>query len=115
MIGSIGRLWQLVPKHHMVPVVVLVIGTVGHPDPTRRPANGYGGILPVPSGPQTPAPTKLDPLLEQHRRDMRAARGRVLYTAGRAPQDAQAKVAHKAPCPMQRIVQGRAARVSPTS
>ncbi|MDB4874754.1 MAG: hypothetical protein JWM41_1200 [Gemmatimonadetes bacterium] len=118
MIGSIERLWQLVPTHQMVPVVMLVVGVTGSPDPSRRGATGYGGVLPVPSAPHAAAPAKLDPLLEQQRRDMRAARGRVLYSAGRAPQAidaAQAKAAHKAPCPLQRVVQGRAARVSPTS
>jgi hypothetical protein len=114
MIGSIQRLWHLVPKRPLVPAMMLVIGVNVSPDPNRR-STGYGGVLPVP-GTATPATASHpDPLLEQQRRDMRAARGRVLYGPGRAPEAATAKTAHKVACADPRIVQGRAARTSPTS
>jgi hypothetical protein len=114
MIGSIQRLWHLVPKRPLVPAMMLMIGVNVSPDPNRR-STGYGGVLPVPATPAPAAAGHPDPLLEQQRRDMRAARGRVLYAPGRAPDAAPAKTAHKVTCPDQRIVQGRAARTSPTS
>jgi hypothetical protein len=122
MIGSIESLCRLLARHSMVPVVMLVTGVNTTPDPTHR-ATGFGGVLPVPSS-ATPATTvRIDPLLEQHRRDVRASRGRVLYAAGHGPQGAvqgavqaaPTKASHKAPCPNQRFVQARAASASPTS
>ena len=112
MIGSIEHLWRLIPKRPLVPVMLLVVGVSATPDPNRR-ATGYGGVLPVPSAPASPA--HVDSLLQQQRRDVRAARGRVLYAPGHAPSMAEAKPARKRSCPEQRIVQGRSSSTSPNS
>jgi hypothetical protein len=119
VVGSIGRVARLLTKHQVAPVMMLAI-CVNVPDPSRR-VTGYGGVLPVPASsataPATTAPTAhIDPVVEQQHRDARAVRGRVLYAAGSTHAQPQApKTAPKAPCPMQRVVQGRAAIVSPTS
>src|SRR4051812_30482951 len=114
MVWSIERIWRVVTKRPLVPAMMLVVG-VTTPDPNRR-GTGYGGVLPVP-GPSASAPAninRVDPLLDQQRRDTRAIRGRVLYAAGHAPRDTAAvHVAppHKGPCPDQRVGQGRAPSV----
>ena len=118
MAGSIERIWRLLPKRPLVSVMVLVVG-INNPDPNRR-ETGYGGVLPVP-GPTTNAPApagRIDPILDQQRRDTRAVRGRVLYAAGHAPRDTSAvrtAPARKGPCPEQRVGQGRAPSVMPNS
>ncbi len=118
MLGSIERIWQLFPKRSVVSAMALVV-SVNTPDPTRR-VTGYGGVIPVPgpSAPTTTAPARLDPILEQQRRDTRAVRGRVLYATGHAPRDtAAARTApvHKGPCPDTRVGQGRASTSMPNS
>ena len=121
VVGSIERIVGLLTKHQVAPVMLLVV-CITVPDPSRR-VTGYGGVLPVPT-PSTPAPTstpRLDPVLDQQQRDARSVRGRVLYATGTAPVAPNAHVQQaprtppKAPCPLQRVVQGRAATVSPTS
>jgi hypothetical protein len=118
MIGSIERFRRLIPNRPLVPMMLLVIGVNTTPDPTRK-ATGYGGILPVPSSPTPAAPAHVDPLLAQQRRDMRAARGRVLYAPGHAPAaqtpTEHARNEHKTPCPEQRVVQSRGPSASPLS
>jgi hypothetical protein len=116
--GSIERIWLALPKRTTVSAMALVI-TINNPDPTHR-TTGYGGVVPLP-GPAatvTAAPSgRVDPLLQQ-RRDVRAARGRVLYAAGHAPRDTAASRTaqeHKAPCPEQRIGQGRSSGSMPNS
>jgi hypothetical protein len=74
--------------------------------------------VPGPSATATAATTRLDPILDQQRRDMRAIRGRVLYAAGHAPRDTSAvrtPPARKGPCPEQRVGQGRGSGVMPNS
>jgi len=117
MAGSIERIWQALPKCTTVSAMALVI-TINHPDPTHR-TTGYGGVVPLP-GPAAAVSTpsgRVDPLLQQ-RRDLRAARGRVLYAAGHAPRDtasSRTAQAHKTPCPEQRIGQGRSSGSMPNS
>ena len=110
MIGSIERGWRQFMTSSLMPVVLLVVGIRGPTDPTRRPT-GYGGVLPVP-GPAIPASTngaKGDPLLDQPHRDLRAARGRVLYATGHGPQAVVVpRAERKVPCAERRMVQGRA-------
>jgi hypothetical protein len=118
MVWSIERIWRVIPKRPLVPTMMLVVA-VNTPDPNRR-GTGYGGVLPVPSPTVTvqPASGRVDPLLDQQRRDTRAIRGRVLYAAGHAPRDtaaAHAAPARKGPCPDQRIGQGRAPSAMPNS
>ena len=118
MMGSIERIWRAVPKRPIMPAMMLVV-SINVPDPNRR-GTGYGGVLPVP-GPSVSAPattTRLDPLLDQQRRDMRAIRGRVLYAAGHAPRDTSAvrtPPARKGPCPDQRVGQTRGPGGMPNS
>ena len=117
MMGSIERIWRAVPKRPIMPAMMLVV-SINTPDPNRR-GTGYGGVLPVPGPSATaPATTRLDPILDQQRRDMRAIRGRVLYAAGHAPRDTSAvrtPPARKGPCPEQRVGQGRGSGVMPNS
>src|SRR4051812_21161449 len=106
--GSIERIWQALPKRTTVSAMALVI-TINNPDPAHR-MTGYSGVVPLP-GPAAAAAApagRVDPLLQQ-RRDVRAARGRVLYAAGHAPRDTASHTvpSHKSPCPEQRIGQGR--------
>ena len=118
MLGLIERIWRVVPKRPVVPAMMLVV-SINTPDPNRRPT-GYGGVLPVP-GPSATAPAtsgRIDPILDQQRRDTRAVRGRVLYAAGHAPRDTAAvrtPPAPKAPCPDQRVGQNRGQGVMPNS
>jgi len=118
MLGSIERIWRAFPKRPLVPAMMLVV-SVTTPDPNRR-GTGYGGVLPVP-GPSAGSPAssaRVDPLMDQQRRDMRAMKGRVLYAAGHAPRDTavvRPVPAPKAPCPEQRIGQGRAPVAMPNS
>jgi hypothetical protein len=54
-------------------------------------------------------------LLDQQHRDQRAARGRVLYASGRAPQaNTVQRPETKVPCE-RRVVQGKAPAPSPNS
>ena len=117
MMGSIERIWRVVPKRPLMPAMMFVV-SITLPDPNRRPT-GYGGVLPVP-GPSASAPatsTRLDPILDQQRRDMRAIRGRVLYAGGHAPRDTATRTppARKGPCPDQRVGQNRGQGVMPNS
>jgi hypothetical protein len=119
VVGSIERIVRLLTKHHVAPVLMLVV-CVNVPDPSRR-VTGYGGVLPVPA-PAAPAPTavlRLDPVLNQQHRDARAVRGRVLYAGGNGPHAQQQQSPPvqqaKGPCPLQRVVQGHAAGASPNS
>lgn len=114
MIGSIERLWELIPRHPMVPVVMLVVGVHMSPDPTRR-ATGYGGVLTVPNTVEPLTANRIDPMLQQQRHDIRVARGRVLYAPGHASVAAAARAAHREPCAVRRVVQGRAGSASPNS
>ena len=118
MMVSIERIWRAVPKRPIMPAMMLVV-SITTPDPNRR-GTGYGGVLPVPgpSATATATTTRLDPILDQQRRDMRAIRGRVLYAAGHAPRDTSAvrtPPARKGPCPEQRVGQGRGSGVMPNS
>jgi len=118
MMGSIERIWRAIPKRPIMPAMMLVV-SINTPDPNRR-GTGYGGVLPVPgpSATATATTTRLDPILDQQRRDMRAIRGRVLYAAGHAPRDTSAvrtPPARKGPCPEQRVGQGRGSGVMPNS
>jgi hypothetical protein len=115
MTGSIERGWQRLTRRSLAPVMMLVVGVHGPADPTRRP-NGYGGVLPVPA-PATPTvatAARPEPLLDQQRRELRAARGRVLYADGRGSQNIAPRPEHKTPCPERRVVQNRVS-ASPNS
>lgn len=114
MAGSIERLrrWMQVPVASLF-VAIAVVGPTK--DPVRR-VTGYGGVLLVPGKAHVSTPAH-DPLLEQ-KRDMRAARGRVLYSPGHAPAAADtqtARPAHRVPCPQRSVVQARTVAALPNS
>ncbi|HTE47327.1 MAG TPA: hypothetical protein VK636_18900 [Gemmatimonadaceae bacterium] len=119
VVGSIERIVRLLARRQVAPSVIMLVVCIGVPDPSRR-VTGYGGVLPVPA-PSAPAPSttpRLDPVLDQQHRDARAIRGRVLYATGSARQMQQQQAPRttpKAPCPLQRVVQGRAAIAAPNS
>jgi hypothetical protein len=119
MAGSIERIWRVLPKRPLMSAVVVLIAGINSHDPSRR-ATGYGGVIPVP-GPSAGAPSsagRVDPILEQQRRDRRAERGRVLYAAGHAPHDTATTRSvrmNKTSCPEQRVGQGRAGTSAPNS
>lgn len=118
MVGSIERQLRRIVKSPMMPMMIIVVG-VHAPDPNRRDA-GYGGVLPVP-GPTsviTAATMRIDPMLNAQHREARIQRGRVLYASGHAPAATIPKAPRsdgKAPCPQQRVVQGRSTTASPNT
>jgi hypothetical protein len=117
MVGPMERTRRLLPNRAFMPVLMLVICASAQPDPTRR-ATGYGGVLPVPGPSAAPSTTKSDSGVVQGRREGRAARGRVLYSPGRAPHDTvalhDARV-HKSSCPVQRVGDDRGVAASRSS
>jgi hypothetical protein len=115
MIATIEQVWRRMKRQPLVPLALLVMVRVPA-DPTRR-TTGYVGVLPVPA--TTPATTAIahtDGPADQARRDLRAARGRVLYATGHEPQATTQHAERKATCPSdRRVVQSRAATSSPNS
>jgi hypothetical protein len=119
MIGSIERLWRRLPasQRATLTMMLLVTGVHGSADPARR-STGYGGVLPVPNCPQSSSSGRIDPSLEQRRRDARAERGRVLYSAGHGPKastSSPSRAARKIPCPERRVSQRHAPPTPPNS
>jgi hypothetical protein len=119
MVESIRRLCRRIVQRPVVPLMVVIVGVHAPGDPARR-GTGYGGVLPVP-GPSVPPPataTRVDPMLDAQRHDVRVARGRVLYAPGhepsRATQPASQPAPRKGPCPQEHVVQGRST-TSPNS
>jgi hypothetical protein len=121
MVGPIERVRRFFGTRHMAPVMMLVVcvsvprtpaaTTPPQVDPVRR-ATGYGGVLPIPGPSAAPtAASRADAAsIDQQHRDLRAARGRVLYAPGRGPRDSvPVRVhTHKTPCPTpeQRVGEG---------
>ncbi len=113
MIAMIEQVWRRVKLQPLVPLAILVMVRV--PDPTRRPT-GYVGVLPVPATSATSTTiAHSDAPVDQARRDLRAARGRVLYAAGHAPQPTTQRAERKASCPDRRVGQSKSATTSPNS
>lgn len=122
MFGSISRV--VATARQSVPVIVLVIGVTLPTDSTRR--VGPGGVLPLPIpemvGDIAPLGLQLEPWRDA-RHDARADRGRVLYSAGRAPVSRTTppdrSVRPTKPCPSaaarQALVQGRTTGAAPNS
>ena len=115
MIATIEQVWRRVMYRPLVPLALLVMVRVPA-DPTRR-TTGYVGVLPVPAtSTATPALAHVDGPADQARRDLRAARGRVLYAAGHQPQAATQRAERKVACPSDhRVGQTRTAPSSPNS
>jgi hypothetical protein len=111
MSRSIERVWRQMSVQSLMPVMMLVMVNRSPTDPSRK-NTAYGGVLPVPApaaAPATTASSRSENLLDQQHRDQRAARGRVLYATGRAPQqNAVVRAEVKPPCE-RRVVQGKTA------
>jgi hypothetical protein len=108
MSRSIERVWRQMSVQSLMPVMMLVIVNRGPTDPSRK-STAFGGVLPIPApvAPATTASSRTENLLDQQHRDQRAARGRVLYATGRAPQQsAVVRAEVKPPCE-RRVVQGK--------
>ena len=108
MSRSIERVWRQMSVQSLMPVMMLVIVNRGPTDPARK-NTAFGGVLPIPApaAPATTASSRTENLLDQQHRDQRAARGRVLYATGRAPQQsAVVRAEVKPPCE-RRVVQGK--------
>ena len=116
MVGSIERQLRRIVKSPMMPMMIIVVG-VNAPDPNRRDA-GYGGVLPVPGPTSVSTTVAIDPMLNAQHREARIQRGRVLYASDHAPAATTPKSprsAGRAPCPQQRVVQGRSTTASPNT
>ena len=114
MAGSIEQLrrWIRLPVASMF-VAALVVGPAK--DPVRR-VTGYGGVLLVPARARANAANR--DLSLDGRRDVRAARGRVLYSPGHVPAAADTHVvrpAHRVPCPQRSVAQARSDAAMPNS
>ena len=105
MIGSIERVWRRISRHSLVPVVVLV-GLHSPLDPTRR-------ISPSPAA--ATAANRSESAPDHQRKDVRAARGRVLYSDGRSSSIGAERTDQKVPCAERHLVQRGQASSSPTS
>jgi hypothetical protein len=115
MIATMEQVWRRVKRQPLVPLALLVM--VRAPaDPTRRPS-GYVGVLPVPApSAATTSIARNEATVDQAKRDLRAARGRVLYATGHEAQATTQRAERKATCPADRRVgQTRAATTSPNS
>jgi hypothetical protein len=110
MSGSIERVWRQMSVTSLMPVMMLVIVNRSPTDPSRK-NTAFGGVLPVPAtaAPTTTASIRHENLLDQQHRDQRAARGRVLYASGRAPQQTTVVRAEVKPPCERRVVQGKTA------
>ncbi|MGH7618418.1 MAG: hypothetical protein ACREPM_14450 [Gemmatimonadaceae bacterium] len=115
MIATIEWVWRRVKHRPLVPLAVLVIGVRVPIDPAHR-TTGYVGVLPVPAFTAAGAAAPHSDIpMDQTRRDVRAARGRVLYATGHAPQSTSQRAERKAACPDRRVGQSKSVSQSPTS
>jgi hypothetical protein len=115
MIATIEHLWRRFKQRPLVPFAMLVIGVRVPVDPARR-NTGSVGVLPVPA-PTAASSSALrnDQPSDQVRHDVRAARGRVLYAAGHAPQAASQPAERKATCTDRRVGQTKTPLSLPNS
>lgn len=115
MVGSIERLRRRIQVGSIAPVMLLVMGVSGTPDPIAKRIGGTAGVIAIPA---TIAPngTNRGDLLpgDAHRLE----RVRVLYAPGHAPHDtiaATARPIRKQACVDQQAVRGRGRNPAPTS
>src|SRR3954466_8843672 len=88
MVGSIERLRRHIQVRHIAPMMVLVIGVPGTPDPIAKRIGGTAGVIAIPATVPTPTSGSHGDLFPgDGRPDARADRGRVLYAPGHAPRD----------------------------
>lgn len=119
MVGSIERLRRQIRVQSLAPVMLLVIGVPGTPDPIAKRIGGTAGVIAIPATIPTPGATSHgDVLSGDPRRDTRAERGRVLYSPGHTPRDtasAATRPIRKQACVDQQAVQSRGRNPAPTS
>jgi hypothetical protein len=115
MIATIEHVWRRLTQRPLALSALLVIGIRIPADPARR-NTGSVGVLPVPA-PTAPAVSaaRSDQATDQVRHDVRAARGRVLYAAGHAPQPASQRAERKVSCPDRRVGQTKTPSNLPNS
>jgi hypothetical protein len=114
MIATMEHVWRRLTQRPLVPLAMLVIAVKVPVDPARR-GTGYVGVLPVPTSSSPATVARTDPPVDQARRDVRAARGRVLYAAGHAPQDTVQRAERKPTCTDRRVGQSKPSSTSPNS
>jgi hypothetical protein len=119
MVGSIERLRRQIRVRSLAPMMLLVIGVPGTPDPIAKRIGGTAGVIAIPATIPTPsATTHGDVLTGDVRRDTRAERGRVLYSPGHSPRDTAtvaARPVRKQACVDQQAVHSRGRNPAPTS
>lgn len=116
MVGSIERLRRHLQVRSFAPMMLLVIGVPGTPDPIAKRVGGTAGVIAMPAVPPSAA-AHGDPMADG-RRDTRADRGRVLYAPGHAPHDSTAATARpvrKQACMEEQAMRGRGRNSAPTS
>ncbi|HEY4304777.1 MAG TPA: hypothetical protein VGM82_09940 [Gemmatimonadaceae bacterium] len=119
MVGSIERLRRQIQVRNVAPMMLLVIGVSGTPDPIAKRIGGTAGVIAMPATTGTPSSSAHgDFLPNDPRRDSRADRVRILYPPGRAPRDtttAAARPIRKQACVEPQAVRGRGRTSAPTS
>jgi hypothetical protein len=117
MIGLIERFRRRFVARSVAPLMLIAIVGPTHPGPIGRRASGNAGVIPLP-GPATSSAAGMSRLdgIGDLRRDTRADRGRVLYSAGKMAHDnATVRTLHRRSCPEQRVVAARAPLATPAS
>lgn len=115
MSATIEHVWRRLTQRPLVSFAIVVIAIKVPADPARR-NTGSVGVLPVPASSVTASSVAhADQPMDQARRDIRAARGRVLYATGHAPQATSQRVERKATCTDRRVGQSKAPASLPNS
>lgn len=116
MFATMEHVRRRLMQQSLAPFAMLVIGIRVPTDPARR-TTGYVGVLPVPAPATTTVSTvpRSDQPVDQTRREMRAARGRVLYADGHAAQATSQRAERKATCTDHRVGQNKSPSSSPNS
>ena len=117
MVGSIERLRRRIQLSSIAPVMLLITGVSGTPDPAKR-IGGTAGVITIPATLPSSGTSHGDLLPGDPRRDTRAVRVRVLYAPGHAPHDTTAAAARpirKQACVDQQAMRGHGRTPAPTS